>query len=593
MTMAAWLLSKSGSPYLPCKVHPARPAQQEAGFLLWHHALGGPEVQEELVGAGVVAACLSVLSPGSLDAAAPEQTCAAGVLVAVAESEDHRDAVIRGRSTSVSAVAVLHAVLQDTRPAMNAYAARVLRLIAEEPVARASLLKQLEQALPYSGLYRDLLVHCRDVNTLTQLGHYLTALLTKREGLQAEAVEAGLVEACLDSLRHVKVDPAACAVLSCLCCLADLNMALPRIHKGAHGGGGDGGAASASAAVPAGGVPVLVDLAGPPPQSWVEVERLHCSRLAALTLDSPALGPGAAATPLTSPQAHRSTSAQATTPGKSPKTPKSSKTLRLEPGTDAGVGGPDGSSSPRELRERPSPKAGPVGSTATAGKPSPAHAQAPGPGEAVQPLPAPPPGLDLHDLISVSHVALKWQAIVHMQTRSYVAGCLYQLCQVPEYMHAISARLATHRLVPLLLKVMGYDSAAGKKGKVKKKKLALEGEQLQAAIRITGALKFLSLLNIERYRIAKLGALKPLVQLYEECGHTLLRRNAQVLLGNLALLAENGQLLLDGGLPEVFLVPRPMRLAAHEALQLSFEFPDFAAAPGGQEPDPGSSPAAQ
>ena len=31
-----------------------------------------------------------------------------------------------------------------------------------------------------------------------------------------------------------------------------------------------------------------------------------------------------------------------------------------------------------------------------------------------------------------------------------------------------------------------------------------------------------------RYRVGQLGAAKPLTPIYEECGHTLLRRNAQV-----------------------------------------------------------------
>ncbi len=47
--------------------------------------------------------------------------------------------------------------------------------------------------------------------------------------------------------------------------------------------------------------------------------------------------------------------------------------------------------------------------------------------------------------------------------------------------------------------------------------------------------------NANKYRIAALGAVKPLALIYNECGHTLLRRNAQVVLSNMALLAENGQ----------------------------------------------------
>ncbi len=49
----------------------------------------------------------------------------------------------------------------------------------------------------------------------------------------------------------------------------------------------------------------------------------------------------------------------------------------------------------------------------------------------------------------------------------------------------------------------------------------------------------------------------------------------QVVISNLALLAENGQLLLDGKLPEEFLVPVPMRLSAEEIQELSPEFPDW------------------
>lgn len=53
--------------------------------------------------------------------------------------------------------------------------------------------------------------------------------------------------------------------------------------------------------------------------------------------------------------------------------------------------------------------------------------------------------------------------------------------------------------------------SAGKKGAgggKKKKGLSLTPEQTVHLVRITGCLKFLSLLNTNRYRIAKLGALK-------------------------------------------------------------------------------------
>jgi hypothetical protein len=47
-----------------------------------------------------------------------------------------------------------------------------------------------------------------------------------------------------------------------------------------------------------------------------------------------------------------------------------------------------------------------------------------------------------------------------------------------------------------------------------------------------------------------------------------------VVLSNVALLAENGQLLLDAKLPEEFLVPHPMRLTQPEMEELATEFPD-------------------
>ena len=65
-----------------------------------------------------------------------------------------------------------------------------------------------------------------------------------------------------------------------------------------------------------------------------------------------------------------------------------------------------------------------------------------------------------------------------------------------------------------------------KKGK--KKGLQLSPEQVSALTSITGCLKFLSLINSNRYRIANLGSLPHLKALYLDCDKTLLRRNAQV-----------------------------------------------------------------
>jgi hypothetical protein len=54
--------------------------QAEAGFLLWHHALQGPEQCEQLLGAGLLLACLPLLD---LPGASPvERRCAAGARAA-------------------------------------------------------------------------------------------------------------------------------------------------------------------------------------------------------------------------------------------------------------------------------------------------------------------------------------------------------------------------------------------------------------------------------------------------------------------------------------------------------------------------------
>ena len=63
--------------------------------------------------------------------------------------------------------------------------------------------------------------------------------------------------------------------------------------------------------------------------------------------------------------------------------------------------------------------------------------------------------------------------------------------------------------------------------------------------------------------------LKPI---YEDCGHTLLRRNTQCILSNIAMLKENGQVLLDAKLPSEFLVAVPLKLSEDEVNQLAIEY---------------------
>lgn len=53
-----------------------------------------------------------------------------------------------------------------------------------------------------------------------------------------------------------------------------------------------------------------------------------------------------------------------------------------------------------------------------------------------------------------------------------------------------------------------------------------------------------------------------------------LHYTAQVVLSNVAMLAENGQAMLDSKIPEEFLVTVPMRLTQEEKQQLLIEFPE-------------------
>lgn len=113
----------------------------------------------------------------------------------------------------------------------------------------------------------------------------------------------------------------------------------------------------------------------------------------------------------------------------------------------------------------------------------------------------------------------------------------------------------------------------GKKGqKAKKKGLKLEPEQEAALVNITGCLKFLSTSNMDRYRIAKLGAVPGLICLHENAERLILRRNAQVTLNNLAMLADISSILNGAGMSDEFSVTVPMKLEEDEIEQLKKEF---------------------
>ena len=186
------------------------------------------------------------------------------------------------------------------------------------------------------------------------------------------------------------------------------------------------------------------------------------------------------------------------------------------------------------------------------------------------------PEPEIKNLLSINSSGLKWGTSITLPTISAAAGCLYELSRNNDYMHYISRRLAAARLCPLIQVILQADGDAKKKKGGKKKGMALSDEQLEALTNVTGCLKFLTMVNTNRYRVAQLGATKILKQIYEECGQSplslSLRRNAQSILSNIAMLKENGQVLLDSKLPSEFLVAVPLKLSEDEASQLNIEF---------------------
>ena len=61
---------------------------------------------------------------------------------------------------------------------------------------------------------------------------------------------------------------------------------------------------------------------------------------------------------------------------------------------------------------------------------------------------------DPKTLLSLNSCGLKWHGPVTLATSAAAAGCLYEMCQSEEHMHAISRRGAAARLVPLLSSCM-------------------------------------------------------------------------------------------------------------------------------------------
>ncbi|GAX73803.1 hypothetical protein CEUSTIGMA_g1254.t1 [Chlamydomonas eustigma] len=526
--------------------------RQPAAFLIWHHAFEGDEKLAELVGSNIINVCFNIID--SPETSPVDKSCCAGILTAVCESPNHRDLVIKGRSSSGSnAPTILHSHLEDGIDIMRSYATRILRLVAEDPAGRTAFLKITEQRLMYIKQYSNFLMSCRDGTSAAHICALVKALIHQRDDLKGEAIQGGLVESLIQVVRYHKAEHTTCMAMGCLMELAWDRESWPRIVK-------------------CDGLRMLVDVLGPPPSAvmkhemarWkhlidpvfalqlqkeaeeerrkAEREREEVKKHALLEASGAASGPGSSSH--TSP-----VGPEGTPPSTPPKTDSlhTVKSARFSRSTQ--VGNHAAIVTPMD---RPSLEHSSQDASINNGGPDP----------------------DPSTLLSINSVGLKWHSTVTMPTYAAAAGCLYEMCSDSRHMHEVSMRLGASRLVPLLAFCMDADGDGKKKKKGKKKGLTLTSEQTEALISITGCLKFLTMVATNRYRVAQLGAAKYLKPIYEECGHTLLRRNAQAVLSNIAMLAENGQVLLEGKLPEEFLVAVPMRLSQDEQVQLSLEFPD-------------------
>ncbi|MEW5302080.1 MAG: hypothetical protein WDW36_004890 [Sanguina aurantia] len=536
----------------------------EAAFLLWFHALDGEDMVDELVGSGVINVCLIVLD--NEDATPLDKSCAAGLLACIARVETSREDVVRGRGAAGNSCAtVLHRMLGVGGTQIQQHILVTLRLVSEDTTARTALLRSLDQRLNHLPLYLHLLSNTNTaICSTTAL--FLHALLHKREDLIGAAVEGGLVTALVAALKAHKTELVCEALAACLLRLVeDRDSWAPLIA--------------------AGGICVLVDLLGPPPKSVTSWERQHFRDLiepewregeasgaarraaagadAAEEADGAPVGEAAAAAVPAAGAAAKQAIPDASEFGFKAPLPKHKKAgdASIAGGALDG-GGRAGNSTARSSKSTWETGAGTDSLTG--------DKQGGGTGPKAATQLQPPP-----ILFSVNSAGLKWQPLNSWATQASAAGCLYHLAQDATHCREMIARLASHRVVPVLLSIMGGGGKAEAGAKKKKSKgVVLSSEALAAASNVTGLLKFLALENISRYRIAKLGAVPALISIYHDSSRLLLRRNAQVVLTNLALLAENGQMLMDAGLPEEFLVQVPMRLTPDEVDTLLADFPD-------------------
>lgn len=114
--------------------------RQEAGILLWYHALCGPDSAAALAAAGVHASCLAVLE--SAASVLPLRATAAGLLLALCRCDCKMvEAITRAKSPGgSSAVAIFHSAL-SAQPGGGGHLSGIAPLLATlvaEPAVRAS-----------------------------------------------------------------------------------------------------------------------------------------------------------------------------------------------------------------------------------------------------------------------------------------------------------------------------------------------------------------------------------------------------------------------------------------------------------------------
>ncbi|GIL44940.1 hypothetical protein Vafri_2387 [Volvox africanus] len=231
--------------HVPCPM-----SQQEAGFLLWHHALEGDDIGG-LMSAGLLTACVANLdSPELLPA---DKACSAGILVALlSDDEDMSEQLVRSRGpTGRTALEILHAVLHDDAALARQYCSRLLLALAQQ--VGPSVLRAMDNQLPYLSTYLDFwgLKEHRDPIAVAATVEAVDLLLGQRPELASSMVEAGGVGALMDVVRSHKSEAAVGAALHCLLRLLPMETAMEQL-------------------INRGGIALLVDVLGPPPKAALE-----------------------------------------------------------------------------------------------------------------------------------------------------------------------------------------------------------------------------------------------------------------------------------------------------------------------------------